>query len=705
MKRCLIFFLLLTAKAGSSQGPVHLHVRMLAKAYEDSIVVRWSPENAVGWQLGRDSGYIITRIDYTDAQHPVSSVLSASPFKPMTLDEMKAHLDRNDKYAAIAAQAMYGKEFRMTRQEPKGFAKQAKQSHDVMNFRYAFSMQAADFSAPVATALALRWVDKDVKKGSKYVYLITMRAGNKSYVLDSAATFLTNVKGTQPQVPEGLEAYGFDRRVELHWHRRQMGNFSAYFIQRSDDGGKTFKALNELPYFSPDQVPGDKKDTLHRKIASLLRDHQVYIDSIPQDYRMYYYRVQGINAFAERSDWSAAVKVQGRDLTGPMPPVIDSANNLAGSRIRIHWTQRLVQPDLAGYYVSRANSVKGPFYPLTKSLLDKGARSFIDTAALPHQPNYYVVMAVDTAKNVSTSAAFAGYLTDTVAPAAPTGVAGTIDSNGLVHLHWAVNKEADIKGYKVYYGYNPGYEFSQLTIVPVTDNQYTDSISMQNLDRVIYYKVVAVDKSNNHSAYSVPVGLKKPLVVPPTAPVAGAVSTAGRGVTIEWIESRSRGAAGYEVFRKGPDTLWHSVGVLHQDWNKRSLLFTDTAVRTNTDYYYAAETIDSTGSRSVRSFAVHVRHHAVDSLAVPVHLRAVADRKQHVTLSWEYQDSGDFFFVVYRGVNNGAMDPWHSFGKDARSGEDVQVPSGVYAYAIKVVHRDKAAASGVSQPIIVKVDN
>ena len=687
-------------------------------------------------------------------------MLNTAPFRPLSHDQMMATLDRNNTYAAIAAQALYGNDFQMTKDAPGAFAKKVKQAHDALNFRYSFALQAADFSAPVASAIAVRWVDKAVKKGVNYIYVVIVEGRNKNYVVDSAAVFVANNKVVSHPAPDGLQGFSFDREIELHWNRRQLGNFSAYYIQRSDDQGRTWQTLNKLPYSTTDQVPNAaashaaassgpghpaastghanpgqpaaprqaapsaKTDSTLRKVASVLRDHQIYMDSIPVDYHDYYYRIRGIDAFAELSPWSTPIIIQGRDLTPPAPPVINSAKNPAGSRIDVTWTQRTPVPDLAGYYVSRSNSVKGPFYPLTKNILPKNTTSFTDSAAIPQLPNYYVVIAVDTAKNVAASSAYPGYLTDTVPPSAPVQVAGIIDSSGIVHLHWAANRESDLKGYKVYYAYGPKDEFAQLTTHALTDTTFRDTISMKSLNRRVWYEVVAIDKTNNHSAYSAPVMLKKPVVIPPSAPVAGAVVTRGRSVTIEWIESRSEGAAGYEIFRStglaspaartGPTSpgqpaartasAWTPIARLPQDFSTPSLHFTDSSIAANTDYYYTAETIDSTGVRSARSYPVHVRSNAVDSLPSLNNFQAQQNRQQHtIRLSWQYKDSGDYFFVVYRGVNNGTLDAWQSFDRATQSTDDNTVATGAYSYAIKVVHRDRTATSVLSKPIQVVI--
>jgi len=687
-------------------GPKHLHVRVLAKSYGDSIVVRWAPMDAVAWLMGNDSGYRVERIDYTDHEHPITTLLGQR-LRPLPLEQMKMAIGPNDKYAAIAAQALYGKDFQMTKDAPVGFAKKVRQAHDALNFRYSYTLQAADFSPATASAIGLRWVDKGVKKGSNYIYVVTVCGRTREYVVDSAAAFVADRPAGPIPAPEGLSGFGFDRRAELHWNRRQAGDFDAYDIERSEDGGGHWLAMNKLPYYSPDKVPPvsgavrGKADTLVDKIAALVRDHQVFMDSLPQDYHPYLYRVRGINAFAEWSPWCAAVEVRGRDLTPPVAPVIDSVWNTRGSQLRIVWKQRVPSPDLAGYYISRGNSVKGPFYALTKSMLSRETRVFVDSAAVPHVPNYYVVVAVDTARNAAVSGAYPGYLTDTVAPAAPARVAGAVDSLGVVRLHWAPNHEPDLKGYKVYFAYGAGDQYEQLTHGVVTDTSFVDTISMQSLNRRVWYSVVALDSTNNHSRYSAPVALKKVKVVPPSAPLAGAVSTAGRRVQIEWIESRSEGAAGYEVARVN-DGEHKVIGRMAQDWSKRSLFFSDT-IGVNRDYYYAARTIDSTGVRSEWSVPVHAVVHAADSLAAVTFQARLDQKRRHVRLSWRYSGDGDYFFVVYRAVNHGVLSAWQSFEKNSLAGEDDEAGSGVYDYAIKVVARDRAAASVMSKPVQITI--
>jgi hypothetical protein len=101
-----------------------------------------------------------------------------------------------------------------------------------------------------------------------------------------------------------------------------------------------------------------------------------------------------------------------------------------------------------------------------------------------------------------------------------------------------------------------------------------------------------------------------------------------------------------------------------------------------------------------------VRNNEVDTLPAVNNLTARLNNARHnIQLTWQYQDTGDYFFVVYRSVNSGTLDAWRSFDSATQSGTDSPVKTGNYSYAIKVVHRDKPGTSALSKPIIVNVNN
>jgi uncharacterized protein len=686
----------------------HARIKAITKGYEDSVVVRWAPADPLAWTLANKAGYHITRIDLSQPGNPVKTDLTPQGIFP-TPDKSLKGVDtstQEGKYLAIAEKMLYGDEYSISRTLARSFTAQLKNEHSALFLRYLVSTMIADYDPPAATALGLRYVDRQVQKGGKYIYEITCPYRAKNYVFDSANILAVNIRKTVP-VPRGLEAAPRDHKTELQWDRLQQGNFSAYFIERSDDGGKTWHERTRGPYNATYIPPGGdpKKDSLLSTQNSQLKNHQIFTDSLPRNYYTYYYRLRGINGFGELSPYTTVLSIQGKDLTPPSTAWIDSARNTTGRSIKIWWKKTKMEADFAGYYINRGTSAKGPFSLVSARLLEKGVTTFTDTAALAHASNFYVVIAVDTAGNATVSAPAMAFLKDTVAPHTPVGVTGTIDSSGIVHLHWSSNREDDLDGYQVYSSYNADGRYSQITKGILTDTSFTDSVATRSLDRRVYYRLVALDRNFNHSPMSATAVLRKVVVVPPSAPLAGQVSEDARGIHIEWIESRSEGAMGYQVYRKEAGKDWQPLQTLSQDWSAPSVRFTDSAIRPNTDYFYAAETIDSTGVHSIRSLAVRANDHERSAPAPVSKVQASFDQKtKTIQISWQPQgtpQASDYFFVVYRAVNDGPLNTWQSFDKTARSCRDNGDAKMTYRYAVQVVCRNPDGVSPLSTPVTV----
>ncbi|MDV7390410.1 hypothetical protein RZS08_03610, partial [Arthrospira platensis SPKY1] len=80
-------------------------------------------------------------------------------------------------------------------------------------------------------------------------------------------------------------------------------------------------------------------------------------------------------------------------------------------------------------------------------------------------------------------------------------------------------QDKDLKGYRVFKSFQADRGFVQLTRVPIADTLFTDTLSLQRLDKQVYYQVVALDGSYNQSAPSVTAVGRMPDVVPPSAPL------------------------------------------------------------------------------------------------------------------------------------------------------------------------------------------
>lgn len=678
---------------------------ILSKAYGDSVVLRWAPTDGVVWSASRHKGYSLYRINYGEDGRSDTVLLTPKPVFPQSLEQLNKKAGSKNKYIAMAAQALYGKDFRVTDEQPTSFLDEVQQQSDAYNLRFFVAMQAADLSPEAADALALRWVDKTVQKGMYYGYIVRSDTATLSGEVMPGITKVINVALEKPLVPQGLEGISGDRQIELHWYRRQVGNFNYYYVERSDDGGKTYKRLTEEPYFSPyDPAMAAKGDSLAVEAVAILENSQIYVDSVKQNYKDYFYRIAGIDAFGDVSPFAPPIKIHAVDKTPPAAVVIDSVVNIFQNQILVKWKDAEKAPDLAGYFVARGNNLEGPFEPLHKQLLPQGADHFLDTTSTGNEKLYYVVASIDTAGNYTYSIPRLGIMTDTTPPGKPTGLTGLMDQSGVVGLQWNPNPEADVKGYKVYYSYNPDQDYIMLTHYAITVNTFVDSLSPESLERAVYYKVVALDFHGNHSDYSDVLKIDMP-VVAPTRPVAKRIYLEEGRVHVEWIGSSSDYVSEYEIFRKEKEQ-WLPIGKRNRQGYDIGFTFTDSVVVDGKEYSYTAESVDVTGVRSEKAFPVNIRTGYTQTLKTPDNLvAAYSATDQALVVTWSYPEATtDHFFILYKAEDNEPAGRWLSIDGSKRSATDHAFRKGhTYRYRIEVRQQNGSLRSEKSEEVRVVI--
>ena len=174
-----IFLVLVSSITTHAQVDSTHQVKAKACAYQDSIVVRWAPNNALLWELGNQYGYHIHKYLILKKGKVLSEPrylkLDSGLFKPKPL-EVWEELALNKEgeianyNAFIAAQSLYGEEFEIT--GPAGSPVQIAAESNKQDLRFSFALLAADYSAPVAKASGLRFVDYDVNPNEKYQYVV-----------------------------------------------------------------------------------------------------------------------------------------------------------------------------------------------------------------------------------------------------------------------------------------------------------------------------------------------------------------------------------------------------------------------------------------------------------------------------------------------------------------------------------------------------
>ncbi len=694
-------------KPADTQKPAQVNrkaaISVFAKAYGDSIVLRWAPNTNWAWSDLNQSGYLIERIDLSEAKHPRRQVITAQPLKPLSLEQFKTVFNKEDQYAAIAAQCLYGKNFAVNIRKGQGGVED---KASVWNSRYVYAVQVADYNGRVAAAEALRYSDNKVQKNGIYIYRVYAAKMPGQAKIDTGNVMVQNKVQAVVSKPHLTEVISRDRIAEIHWGRVQPEQYSSYYVERSADG-KKFTSLTRTPYFSsrPDSS-FLRKDSVHTRIYTLLQTQQVYVDSLPQDYHPYYYRIRGINTFAELSDYSDTLSALGVDLTPPAAAIMENPKFLSGRKIQLKWKKPLREKDFKGYLVSRAHLINGPYTLLSEKLIDPSAVQFTDTAAFEHGQNFYILMVVDTAGNHAESIPAMAMVPDKTPPAVPKGLKGFIQKDGLVHLSWNANTEVDLKGYKVYFANSNSHVYSQITISPDADTTFTDSITLRTLTKEIWYKVVAVDMNNNHSAYSEPLRLRKPDIVPPVPPLASKIHVDTGGVQIDWIQSSSEDVVNYLIYRKESRSDWKVIARVKHDTSKTVFHFTDFNIVPFKDYTYCAEAVDEDSLHSSRSAVISASVKTIPDLPPLKTLTAVYDDKTNqVRLKWQYNDKGGYFFVLYKAMGNDPLTKFQSADSKSSQYTDFAPPGKTTSlrYAIQVVFQDSRGRTRISSPVAVNI--
>lgn len=656
------------------------NLQLVATSAGDSIILRWAPTDPIDWKIASQQGYVLERTTLDANNKVLVRFEKLGIMVPWSKDAFMQRISKDrkeDKFCAIAAQALYGAAFKPAAQsnapEPDEFNMLMKQ-HREDEMRHSFALFAADIDSRAANALALRYVDKNIDKSKKYIYRLYAVPRPGLLTMDTAF-FVIAPKDVFPlNRVTFVSAETRNNAVFLEWPKSlSENNFTAFFIERSDDGGKTFTQLNKDPFTNVDVSPEQSKNSV-----------VIYADTVPALYKTYTYRVRGINSFAQYSPYSLSVDVIAKDDKAPAPPIINKTVKLTPSVNRITWQDSSKTKDIKGYYVRRNKTLDSNFVALNKTLLPVTARQFVDSTARAGQSYYYSVMVVDTAGNSSNSLPDYVFTYDTIAPAAPVALKGNIDTNGIVTVKWALAKEEDIKGYRVYKANAADHEFTAVSKGLIQDTTFNDTITLKTLTKNIYYKVVAVDNNLNNSDYSAALKLLKPDIIPPVAAVFTNYKTSDTSITLYWNKSSSNDLKSQYLYRKGVAGNWLQIAAL----NNMTEVFTDTCMQKQTLYTYTLVSEDSAHLRSDSSFPVTAKTYFKprDNEAGLLTAKLQADSNA-VQLQWVLTNNHNISgIIIYRSVNGGAMYQYQRVAATQSGYLDKRIaPGNTYTYSIKYV--------------------
>jgi len=649
-------------------GPVE-NIQVYSRVRNNAIELRWYPANAAAWRKGNKNGYTVKR--KTLSADASSEFTALAVIMPLSNEEWK-RTSAGDDFSELTRKAIF------TPVTAKGFT-EIQNAENELFFGYVLGSSLSPLALKNAGVV---FTDDKTDPGKEYAYTISINQGKgKKYKEDEVLVIVADTRAPYkaPTVQDvtSEEGEGF---VKLTWNNTtSQQSFAAYNIERSADGGKSFIKINKSPYTTAADNP----------------EFIFYTDSV-KNYIPYRYRVTGITFWADEGSPSVAIAAMGRDRTAASPPTNTKAKG-DRSKITVTWEMPHSSSDLKGFKIARSHLLEGPFHSLNDKLLPVSERSFTDMTPVPDEP-FYAVYAVDTANNMSSTFSVMASIYDTVPPSKPTALQGLIDSNGVVKLNWKFGQDNDLLGYQVYMANGRNNIFRQITSSPLIDSVITDTVTMRSLTEEVYYKITAVDYNNNASAYSEILTVKRPDVIPPAAPVIIRYNVTDNKANIIWANSKSTDVVKHALYRTSSET--GSAEKLVKEFKDATASFTDSDIKEGMTYTYVVKAFDDAGLISPSApLAISV----ADAGAMPgvEKLTAKYDRgDKKVKVIWEYNQKGNYEFVVFRGMDGSDLSSYKKVTGDKKSMEEFPA-AGKYNYAVKVIY-ENGAESPLSLPVIVE---
>lgn len=659
-------------------------VALLARAYSDSIVLRFAPSNYQTWLHCNQTGLVIERYRILENGKPgdrKKEILTPKPLKPLPEAQWKPYIKPGSPVIAYYG-CLFQKETGAANNSVAGMVTQV-QNEDM---RHGMAMFAADQSVEVSLLAGLRFTDKNVRKSDTYLYRIYPASPKAGYPIDTGLAYLSPSEFKPLPIVPDLKAEFKNRLVELNWEIKYLnGIYSAYQTEISSDG-KNWKKSSKRPIVGMRQSNSEPDD------------RQYYQDSIPENGKWYSFRVRGINAFGELGPPSDTVRGMGAEPPLSIFPVIKTVTPVNDGTMLLQW----VFPDSAHSRFDHFELLRSDYNSKTKyEVLNKNlpitSRSFVDTK--PRRIQYYVLRAYDKANRVGTSYPILASQLDSIPPAIPSGISGKIDSSGVVKLSWKMSKEEDLLGYRIFRGNNLKEEFVAINGHALKDSVFIDTVNVMTLSTQVHYKIISVDQNYNYSDFSKVYTLKRPDLIPPSAPIFKELKSTPAGIQLYWVPSSSKDVVLHVLYRKSKgQKTWITHAVI--DTSEKNFIYTDQDVKPGEDYEYLMIAVDHSKLESAPMNPVFIHHFDAGSSLAPEKLKVIKNENT-LELTWKFQGAASKY-EVYRGIN-GESPRFYRFteGSNTSFVDQKIIPGTKYSYVVRAV-LENSKTSPISDVVTIE---
>lgn len=688
------------------------NVVLIARCYGDSVVLRWAPQDPAVWMLGNSYGWYIRRslseAEYqaqTGEKREIEKTLNyGKPITPYTLVEFQTAFDSTNLFAGAAAQALYGPG--AADLDPNSsFTNYVFRKDQEQHQRQYMAYMAAEGRPEIATALGLRFVDYDVKKGHWYEYSLSSPIPKRYAEIYEPSIIVENVPYVRQEdemMPKITVEQIDEYRAIIYWERNKL---SGFYVERSKNGGK-WEKMNEVPVFGYD--PDEGSFAVHGEaIANLMYSNVVIFDSLDLK-TTYKYRVKAFDAFGDYLPYKESEKFEMIDAIPPTPPVIMGCDVQDNKVCTIYWQKDNIEDDFDGYILTFSDSPDGPWEHVS-DVIDKKAIKYVDEQAGERGRGYYRLFAFDKLKNVSFSGTAINNIEDVIPPTQPTGFKALVDTAGIAVFTWNKNPEKDVMGYRVFFANQMDHEFVECSHGLTHTNEFIDTLDWNTITKFAYYYIVAEDYSHNVSVHSDTIAVPVPDRIAPTPCILKDITVEGNAVVIKWSKSASNDVMYYFIYRKlKKQQQWNLLQVV-EPWqivDADDIIMIDYPSPSSSMYQYSIEAIDDFHNSEGRQGLANAFVREETIVNIPIELAATANKKDNsIKLEWayNYENRHGHYGVIYRSINDGEFVDIANFEQGVTSFVDKDVNSNDRAKYFIVLYLGKGQRSTPSETVSAKL--
>ena len=704
------------AEQGDPEEPFAIEV--LARAYGDSIALRWAPSEYVPWKYLNGYGYDIFRGCVSDDNWSIDSIAYVRAWNRYKFQEVFA---ANDTLAGGAVECIFGEGTTLTNtNRHPGSAGSVLEVYEEQQNVFGFAMFIAEARPDLAKAMGLMYVDRDVKPGKDYLYFIKPHMADSVLRVGSGSVRVANTPYKADACTlEMTDSLTSVNSVSLTW---PFSTYSAFNIERRRQGESTWTVINTKPYISMSM------DFLDPEPASIFVDEDLQPGT-------YYYRLRGLDSFGNWSAPSPEHEVVMPDLIPPTPPVIkhitiDRGEGVMSAAIDFHKDQ--VEPDLVGYipfYQFNVANEEGEeqdistqtpdsvdisqgWVPLLKDRLVAPRDSSVTVDISGLSSGMVTIAAVDTAMNMTYAMPMPIRIVDLVPPEAPSNLRTHVSVEGVVTLLWSPSPSLDTHFYEVFLANDTTHQFMLAAGNQILrDTVWRDTLSMQVNQAYKYYKVRAVDFSGNSSEFSPIHQCVRPNFNAPSECWSDSIWQDDDHVYTRWHLSPEKDVADYHLYRRLTN---EKQCTLVQGWERKDivgdvLVATDSpAPQKSQRYYYAMTASNLTGVSTGLSQAICILHRG--QLIIPIDIKLEGGWRSEdgkTVLAWSIPEElpvvAPFHFVIERQLEGeDFFRPYRSADYDNRTYTDQRLKEGQSTkYRIKMLYEDGRSSTWSNEVSIV----